>query len=374
MQNSYSSPSYPDSGKQSSGPWAMPMTAKKVSPGKPDILGASFSDAGINFAIASGTAEEVFLVLFDKPDGEATDTIPLRDKTGDTWHVHVEGLKKGQLYGYRINGPYDPDNGLRFNPYKLLADPYAKAFTGKFTNTENLLLAYDSQSDKKDLAMDTRDNAAFVPKCIAWDDAFDWEGDKKPGIPQERLIIYEVHVKGFTAHPSSKVGKPGTYLGFIEKIPYLKELGVNAVELLPIHEFVCDDFLKEKGLSNYWGYNTIGFFAPESSYSTQGAPGSCIDEFKTLVKELHKAGIEVILDVVYNHSAEGNECGPTISFIDQILIKGQGFAVAGDSGAMVYDKNGKALGLIFAGDEAGDTFVSPAGEVLDLLNLKLVKR
>ncbi len=311
---SQSFPKIPAAKKTDPEPWKIPASTKTVSPGSADVLGASVTDKGINFAIASRTATEIFLILFDKPDGEPTDAIALKNRTGDIWHVQVEGLKKGQLYSYRVNGPYDPNNGLRFNPHKLLVDPYAKAFTGKFSNQDNLLLAYDSGSEQKDLVLDNRDNSAILPKCIAWDDAFDWEGDKKPAIPQEKLIIYEVHVKGFTAHPSSKVGNPGTYLGFIEKIPYLKELGVNAVELLPIHEFVCEDFLKEKGLSNYWGYNSIGFFAPESSYSTQGAPGCAIDEFKTLVKELHRAGIEVILDVVYNHSAEGNECGPTLSF------------------------------------------------------------
>jgi isoamylase len=294
--------------------WREPGTSKKISAGKAEVLGATCTDTGINFAIASQTASEIFLVLFDNADGEATDTIKMLGRTGDIWHAHVEGLKKGQMYGYRVDGPYDPNQGHRFNPCKLLADPYAKAFTGKFTNPDNLLLAYDSQSEQKDLAKDMRDNAFVVPKCIAWDDTFDWEGDQKPLIPLEKLVIYEAHVKGFTAHPASQVRNPGTYLGFIDKIPYLKELGINAVELLPVHEFVCEDFLKEKGLSNYWGYNTIGFFAPESSYSTQSAPGCGIDEFKTLVKELHKAGIEVILDVVYNHSAEGNECGPTLSF------------------------------------------------------------
>ncbi|MEO7426704.1 MAG: glycogen debranching protein GlgX [Fibrobacteria bacterium] len=288
--------------------------SRKISAGKPDVLGARITETGVNFAIASRNASEVILVLFDEAGGSPTDTIPMPGKTDNIWHAHIEGLKKGQLYAYRVNGAYDPGKGLRFNPHKLLVDPYAKAFTGKFSNRDNLLLGYDAGSEQKDLAMDTRDDSAVVPKCIVWDDAFDWEGVKKPGIPQEKLVIYEVHVKGFTAHPSSKVKDPGTYSGFIEKIPYLKELGVNAVELLPIHEFVSEDFLLEKGLSNYWGYNTIGFFAPESSYSSRKAPGCAIDEFKTMVKELHRAGIEVILDVVYNHSAEGNEGGPTLCF------------------------------------------------------------
>ncbi len=159
-----------------------------------------------------------------------------------------------------------------------------------------------------------RDNTAIVPKCLVIDDAFDWQGDTPPDLPLEKVVIYEVHVKGFTAHPSSKVRYPGTYLGFIEKIPHLKELGINAVELLPLHEFYVEDFIIERGLTNYWGYNSIGFFSPEWSYSSQRAPGCQVREFKTLVRELHKAGIEVILDVVYNHTGEGNELGPTVCF------------------------------------------------------------
>jgi glycogen operon protein len=175
-------------------------------------------------------------------------------------------------------------------------------------------LAYDPHSPGKDLTLDPRDNSAIVPLSLVVDDRFDWQGDRHPDIPHEKLIIYEVHLKGFTAHPSSGVTHPGTYLGFIEKIPYLKELGINAAELLPVQEFYVEDFLLERGLSNYWGYNTIGFFAPESSYGTGSLAGCQVQEFKTLVRELHKAGIEVILDVVYNHTGEGNEWGPTISF------------------------------------------------------------
>jgi glycogen operon protein len=201
---------------------------------------------------------------------------------------------------------------MRFNEHKLLIDPYAKALTGKFTNKDNLLLAYDPQSHGRDLTPDLRDNTGIVPKSIVIDDTFDWQGDIRPENPFEKLILYEVHLKGFTAHKSSGVRQPGTYLGFIEKVPYLKELGINAVELLPVHEFYVEDFLQNKKLTNYWGYNTLGFFAPESSYGTQSSPGSQVREFKTLVRELHKAGIEVILDVVFNHSGEGNEMGPTL--------------------------------------------------------------
>jgi isoamylase len=295
-------------------PWKAVLSGRNVSAGSPAVLGATLTARGVNFALASNQATEVFLELFDSPEAAAVETIQLTARTGEVWHAEVEGLKAGQLYGYRVNGPFDPKQGLRFNPHKLLMDPYAKAFAGKYDNRENILLAYDSLAEGKDLTLDKRDSAAGVPKGIVCDDAFDWDGDVRPGIPDEKRVVYEVHLKGFTAHPSSGVAQAGTYLGFIEKIPYLKELGVNAVELLPVHEFMIEDFLRDKGLANYWGYNTSGFFAPASVYAADRAHGSAVAEFKTLVKALHKAGIEVILDVVYNHTAEGNECGPTLSF------------------------------------------------------------
>ncbi len=289
-------------------------TGKRVSPGRFYPLGATLTRKGVNFALHSEHAGEVFLLLFETPDGEPTDIIRLDQRTRYIWHAFVHGLAAGQLYGFKIRGEYNPAQGLRFNETKLLLDPYAKALTGKAKNRENLLLAYDPNSPDRDLSRDGRDNTAIVPKCIVVDDRFDWQDDDPLGIPLENLIIYEVHLKGFTAHPSSRVASPGTYLGFIEKIPHLKELGVNAVEFLPIHEHSVEDFLTDKGLSNYWGYNTIGFFAPESSYGTQRFPGCQVEEFKTLVRELHNARIEVILDVVYNHSAEGSELGPTLCF------------------------------------------------------------
>ncbi len=277
-------------------------------------LGATVHATGVNFALYSRHAQEVFLLLFDKEDGPETDVIKLEARTKFVWHGFVEGLKPGQLYGYRVGGDFNPKTGLRFNRHKLLIDPYAKALTGKFRNDDNLLLAYDPNAPEKDKSLDTRDNAHVVPKSIVVDDRFEWEGDAPLGIPIEKLCIYEVHLKGFTAHASSGVSQPGTYLGFIEKIPHLAALGINAVELLPVHENYTEDFLLGKGLTNYWGYNTVGFFAPESSYGTGQAPGSQVTEFKTLVRELHKAGIEVILDVVFNHTAEGNELGPTLCF------------------------------------------------------------
>jgi isoamylase len=287
---------------------------RTVESGRHDPLGATLTPEGTNFALYSASATEVSLVLFDRPDGPSSAVIPLRGPTRRVWHAFVKGVGAGQLYGYRVKGEHRPEDGRRFNDAKLLLDPYAKAVTGKFRNTDNLLLAYDAGSDARDLTQDGRDSAAVVPKGIVIDDAFDWQGDASPPVPLESLIVYEVHLKGFTAHPSARVQHPGTYLGFIEKIPHLTRLGVNAVELLPIHEFYVEDFLTSRGLTNYWGYNSIAFFAPESSYAASRTPGSQVGEFKTLVRALHRAGLKVILDVVYNHTGEGNELGPTLSF------------------------------------------------------------
>jgi glycogen operon protein len=289
-------------------------TTKMVQKGTYYPLGASLTPDGVNFALYSKHASEVFLLLFDQAQGEPTDIIQLQHRTKFIWHGFVPGLRAGQLYGYKVRGEYRPEWGLRFNEAKLLLDPYAKAVSGKFRNTDNLLLAYDPQAGVQDRSLDTRDNTAIVPKSVVVDDTFDWQGDSSPNLALEQLVIYEVHVKGFTAHASSGVRFPGTYLGFIEKIPHLTQLGVNTVELLPVHEYYVDDFLVHKGLTNYWGYNSIGFFAPESSYSTNRTPGCQVTEFKTLVRELHKAGLVVLLDVVYNHTGEGNEMGPSLCF------------------------------------------------------------
>ena len=289
-------------------------TTKTLQKGNPFPLGATPCPEGVNFAIYSKHATDVFLLLFDKADGEPTDIIHLPDRDKLIWHVLIKGLKAGQLYGYKVRGEYRPEWGFRFNDSKLLLDPYAKAVVGKFRNVDNLLLPYDARPGAGEKSLDTRDNAAVVPKGIVIDDAFDWQGVRSPDLDLEQLIIYEVHVKGFSAHPSSGVRSPGTYLGFIEKIPHLTRLGVNSVELLPVHEYYVDDFLLQRGLTNYWGYNSIGFFAPESSYSSRRAPGCQVSEFKTLVRELHRAGIKVILDVVYNHTGEGNELGPMMCF------------------------------------------------------------
>ena len=288
-------------------------TTKTLSPGRYYPCGATLTPDGVNFALFSEYATEVFLLLFDQSESPPTDIIRLEQKTRHVWHVLVHGAKPGQLYGYKVRGAYIPSQGLRFNEHKLLICPYAKALTGKIHNRDRLLNAFDADAGEGDLVLDRRDNTLIVPKGIVVDNTFDWQEDQFPEIPFEKLIIYEAHLKGFTAHSSSGVANPGTYLGFIEKIPYLKSLGINAVEFLPLHEFYVEDFLVNNGLTNYWGYNTAAFFAPESSYGTGRYPGCQVEEFKTMVRELHKAGIEIIMDVVYNHTGEGNEQGPTFS-------------------------------------------------------------
>ena len=288
-------------------------TRRTVSAGQFHPLGATPDPTGVNFALFSKHATEVYLLLFDDPVGGPTDVIRLTNRTRFIFHAHVSGVRPGQLYGYRVNGPYAPANGHRFNANKLLIDPYAKALSGKPIDTDRLL-GYDTSTPERDLSFDVRDDADAVPKAIVVDDhAFDWQGDRAPHIPFEELVIYEVHLKGFTAHSSSRVRSPGTYLGFIEKIPHLVELGINAVELLPLHERMVGGFLTAKGLTNYWGYDTLSYFAAESAYRAGSHPGDEVHELKTLVRELHRHGIEVILDVVYNHTAEGSELGPTLS-------------------------------------------------------------
>ena len=289
-------------------------TRKSIQGGKSFPLGATLDGDGVNFAVYSKHATEMFLLLFEGAAGEPSDIIQLQNRERFIWHGRVNGVGAGQLYGYKARGEHRPEHGLRFNDAKLLLDPYAKAVSGKFRNVDNLLLAYDARHEARDLSVDARDNSDIVPKSMVIDDAFDWQDDVSPELALEQLIIYEVHAKGFTAHPSSGVALPGTYVGFIERIPHLKRLGVNAVELLPVHEYIVDDFLLEKGLTNYWGYNSIGFFAPDSSYSSKQTPGCQVAEFKALVRALHKAGIKVILDVVYNHTGEGNELGPSVCF------------------------------------------------------------
>lgn len=291
------------------------QSKNKITTGKNYPLGATLTNAGVNFAIFSKNATSIYLLLFDKPeDSTPTDIIPIENKTKFTFHCHIKGIKSGQLYGYKVDGHYSPKDGHRFNKNKLLIDPYAKALTGKFNWNKSYHLGYDKNSAFLDLSFSDEDNSAGVPKCIVVDDSFDWENDKHPDIPYQDIIIYETHIKGLTSHNSSGVKNKGTYLGVIEKIPYLLELGINAVEFLPVQECYAENSLLEKNLTNYWGYNTIGYFAPDSRFSSCKYPNCQVQEFKQMVKELHKAGIEIILDVVYNHTAEGNHLGPTLCF------------------------------------------------------------
>ncbi len=289
----------------------------KVLPGKPYPMGSTWTGEGMNFAIFSEGATKVELCLFDTPQAKIeSQRIALPEMTGRVWHALIVGLKPGQLYGYRIHGPYDPNAGLRFNPNKLLIDPYARALSGQ-VDWKAPIFAYQPGNKDGDLVRSDEDDAWGVPKSIATDYTFDWEGDRQLRIPWHNTIIYEVHVKGFTArHPDLPQQIRGTYAGLASPpiIKYLKSLGITAVELMPVHDFVDEKSLVDKGLKNYWGYNTTNYFSPTARYSSMGDAGSQISEFKAMVKALHQAGIEVILDVVYNHTSEGNHLGPTLSY------------------------------------------------------------
>jgi isoamylase len=289
----------------------------RVWPGRPYPLGATWDGLGTNFALFSENAEAVDLCLYPSLDAtEPSDTVRLREHTAHVWHCYLPGVRPGTLYGYRVHGPYDPANGHRFNPNKLLIDPYARAIAGT-PDWEAPLSGYRPGDPDEDLSFDDRDDAHGVPKSVIADPYFDWANDRHPRVPWHNSVIYEVHVKGFTQqHPNIPEDIRGTYSGLAHPvaIDHLKRLGVTAVELLPIHAFLDDGFLVDKGLRNYWGYNSIGYFAPEARYSSTGQQGEQVNEFKAMVKALHTAGIEVILDVVYNHTAEGNHLGPTLSF------------------------------------------------------------
>ncbi|MEO5976849.1 MAG: glycogen debranching protein GlgX [Chryseolinea sp.] len=289
----------------------------KQFPGHPYPLGATYTKEGVNFALFAENATKIELCLFKNAHAKKEfRTVTLWERTHQVWHVFLPGIEPGQLYGYRVHGPYEPSAGLRYNAHKLLIDPYAKSIGGTI-QWNDALFGYDVHSNEKDLSFSTADNASYIPKSVVIDSAFDWEGVVGPDIPYEETIIYELHVKGFT-QLFEKVPKDlrGTYagIGHPESIKYLKSLGITSVELMPVHHFVADRHLKERGLTNYWGYNTIGYFAPDARYAQSGVLGQQVIEFKEMVKALHRAGIEVILDVVYNHTAEGNELGPTLSF------------------------------------------------------------
>jgi isoamylase len=289
----------------------------KVWPGTPYPLGATWRGNGVNFALFSENATGVDVCLFDGPDEEhETVRVRMTEHTDQIWHVFLPEIKPGQCYGYRVYGPYDPQSGRRFNASKLLIDPYAKAISGDIEWGPEMF-GYELGGEDEDFARDYRDDAAGMPKCIVIDPAFDWGKDALPATPLHCSIIYEAHVAGFTKLcPDIPEAERGTYAGMGSKpaIDYLKNLGVTALELLPIHQHVEDQMLLEKGLSNYWGYNSIGYFAPHSAYGSKEPGTAQVREFKTMVKNLHAAGIEVILDVVYNHTAEGNHLGPTLAF------------------------------------------------------------
>jgi isoamylase len=283
-----------------------------VWPGRPYPLGATWDGEGVNFAIFSEHAEQVELCLFDESGRREIHHVPIREQTDQVWHCYLPEARPGVLYGYRIRGPYDPAKGFRFNHHKLLLDPYAKQIRNGL-KWHDSMFGYKVGHRNEDLSYDRRDSAAGMLKGVVVDQAFTWGTDHAPRTPWHKTIIYEVHIKGFTVqNPNVPPALRGTYaaLATAPVIDYLTKLGVTAVELMPVHAFVDDRQLIERGLRNYWGYNTIGFFAPEPRYSSTGA----LDEFKTMVKTLHSAGIEVILDVVYNHTAEGNQLGPTLSF------------------------------------------------------------
>jgi isoamylase len=283
-----------------------------VWPGAPYPRGATWDGEGVNFALFSEHAQRVELCLFDPAGRREVQRIELKERTDLVWHCYLPEARPGLLYGYRVHGPYQPEQGQRFNAHKLLLDPYARQIVGKL-RWSDALYGYSIGHRKADLSFDRQDSARFMPKCKVIDAAFTWGDDRPPAIAWHEMVIYEVHVRGFTMqHPDVPPALRGTYagLGCAPVIEHLRRLGVTSVELMPVHSFVDDRQLVERGLRNYWGYNTIGYFAPDARYSASGK----VSEFKSMVKALHSAGLEVILDVVYNHTAEGNHLGPTLAF------------------------------------------------------------
>jgi len=290
---------------------------RQLSPGSPFPLGAMWDCQGTNFSLFSEHAVRVELCLYDDTGNE--ECLELRERTALNWHGYLAGVGPGQRYAYRVHGPWAPEQGHRFNPNKLLLDPYAKAIDGAIDFGAASTLPYVAGGEDADLVLDAADDAEAIPKCVVVDESFDWEDDEdvRPRIPWHEAVIYEVHTKGFTVrHPSVRDDLRGTYGGLAstEALEHLQRLGVTSVELLPIHHIANESFLHDKGLTNYWGYSTIGYLAPHALYSATGRRGEQVREFKGVVKALHRAGIEVILDVVYNHTAEGNHLGPMLAF------------------------------------------------------------
>lgn len=282
----------------------------EVWPGTPYPLGATYDGSGTNFSLFSEAAERVDLCLFD--DGGTETAVPLTENDGFVWHGYLPGVGPGQRYGYRVHGPYAPEHGLRCNPAKLLADPYAKAIDGTLTWHESLFSYHFDEPSRKN----THDSAPYVPKCVVVSPFFDWANESRPRVPYHRTVIYEAHVRGLTMrHPDIPDHQRGTYAGLAHPamVDYLTSLGVTAVELMPVHHFVPEHAMVAHGLTNYWGYNTLAYLAPHSGYAANGSQGQQVQEFKAMVKSLHEAGIEVLLDVVYNHTAEGDHMGPTLS-------------------------------------------------------------
>src|SRR5579859_7106379 len=317
------------------------MAEQSVWPGSGYPLGATYDGVGTNFGLFSSVAERVDLCLFDADGTE--ERITLREMDGFVWHGYLLGIGPGQRYGYRVHGPYEPAAGQRCNPAKLLLDPYAKAIEGR-VDWNPAVFSYEFGSPGK---RNDEDSAPYVPRAVVINPYFDWGADRAPGTPYDESVIYEAHVRGLTkTHPAVPEAERGTYLGMSHPavIEHLKGLGVTAVELMPVHQFVTDAFLIERGLANYWGYNTIGFFAPHNAYAFAGGSGEQVQEFKSMVRTLHEAGIEVILDVVYNHTAEGNHLGPTLSMrgIDNAAY----YRLVDDDQAYYYDTTGTGNSLL----------------------------
>jgi isoamylase len=290
---------------------------RELWPGGPFPLGSRWDGDGVNFSLFSEQAVRVELCLFDDEGRE--ERLDLRERTAFNWHGYVPGIGPGQCYGYRVHGPWAPEAGHRFNPAKLLIDPYAKAIDGRVDLSTDVTLPYVVGGPDADLTRDDRDDAGAIPKSVVVDESFDWEDDDRfrPRVPWHETVIYEVHVKGFTMrHPGVREDIRGTFGGLASEasIAHLKDLGVTSIELLPVHHIADEGFLHDRGLTNYWGYSTIGYFAPHALYAATGMSGAQVREFKGMVKALHRAGLEVILDVVYNHTAEGNHLGPMLSF------------------------------------------------------------
>ncbi|HMB11518.1 glycogen debranching protein GlgX [Saliniramus sp.] len=291
----------------------MPTLPDRLSPGSPYPLGATWDGLGVNFAVYSAHAERIDLCIFDETGRREIARYEMPEWTDEIWHGYLPHVRAGLLYGYRAHGPYEPANGHRFNPNKLLIDPYARGLQGE-TRWSDALFGYRVNSSRADLSFDRRDSAPAVPKSVVIDDSFNWGDDRSPDIPWEETVIYEAHVKGLTKLMEEvRVPERGTYaaLGHPAVIAHLKRLGITSVELMPIHAILQDRFLQEKKLTNYWGYNTLSFFAPENRYMAKQGDH---DELRIAIRQLHAAGIEVILDVVYNHTAEGGELGPTLSW------------------------------------------------------------